>query len=446
MRQSVSAFACASVLSLADPALADDFRVNVFADEYDGVCDTHCSLRDAITAHNQLPGDVRNRIILQAGTYSLSLAPEYSRGGVVIEEDQNLNGDLDIIGGNLAIFGAGRDATFIDAGRIDRILDVLPRELTQLGDLDLRDLTLSRGRASTSGGAMRVLGRVSIWNTRFRSNYVNYPYGGGTEGLVRGGAIYNKGELEIYDSIFEGNGIRIGGRPAQGGAVFNERSLKIRDTLFRSNFVETVGAEAAGAAIYNVGRAHVGRMSILNSRGDTDGIAVRNWQGTMYLYNTTVTGSSADSGTLTPAAVAGQGGVLKLFSVTIAGNAVGGLNNASGKLVLVGALIADNAGINCFTDESQRLGNTLLLGLDSSNCLASVYVDNADVYGKVIYPLKDNGSGLPSFALPLNSPAIDSAGVLCPITDQRFYPRPQDGEGDGVAICDMGAYERGAQP
>lgn len=445
MRQSVSALACASILSLADPALADDFRVNVFADEYDGVCDAHCSLRDAITAHNQLPGDVRNRIVLQAGTYNLSLAPEYSRGGVVIEEDQNLNGDLDIIGGNLAILGAGRDATTIDAGRIDRILDVLPRDLTLLGDLDLRDLTLSRGRASTSGGAMRAFGRVSIWNTRFRSNYVNYPYGGGTEDAIRGGAIYNKWSLAIYDSIFEGNGIRIGGRPAQGGAVFNEVGLKIRDTLFRSNFVETVDAEAAGAAIYNVGSADVGRMSILNSRGDTDGIAVRNWQGKMTLHNTTVTGSIADSGSTDVATVASQGGTIMLINATIAGNAVGGLNNASGNLRLVATLIADNPGINCFTGASQREFEGLLLGLDSSNCLASVYVDNADVYGKVIYPLKDNGSGLPSFALPSISPAIDAGRGLCSIVDQRLYPRPQDGDGDGEAICDLGAYERGAQ-
>ncbi len=446
MRPSVSAFVCASVLSLADPALAEDFRVSVFADEYDGVCDAHCSLRDAITAHNQLPGAERNRIILQAGTYNLSLAPEYSRGGVVVEEDQNLNGDLDILGGNLAILGAGRDATFIDAGRIDRILDVLPRDVSLLGDLDLRDLTLSKGRASTSGGAMRAFGRVSIWNTRFRSNYVNYPYGGGTEDAIRGGAIYNKWSLAIYDSIFEGNGIRIGGRPAQGGAVFNERSLKIRDTLFRSNSVVTVGAEAAGAAIYNIGEANVGRMSILDSRGDTDGIAVRNWQGKMTLHNSTVTGSSADSGTIEVAAVASQGGTLSLINVTIAGNAVGGLNNTFGNLMVVGTLIADNPGINCFTGTPARLLNGLLLGLDSSNCRASVYVDNADVYNKVIYPLKDSGNGLPSFALPASSPAIDAGRGYCSSVDQRLYPRPQDGDGDGVAICDLGAYERGGQP
>ncbi len=45
-------------------------------------------------------------------------------------------------------------------------------------------------------------------------------------------------------------------------------------------------------------------------------------------------------------------------------------------------------------------------------------------------------------ALLPGSPAID-AGVAadCPTTDQRGRPRPIDGNGDGEATCDAGAYE-----
>ena len=44
-----------------------------------------------------------------------------------------------------------------------------------------------------------------------------------------------------------------------------------------------------------------------------------------------------------------------------------------------------------------------------------------------------------------SSPAIDAGtNAVCPATDYRGFPRPVDGNGDGTAICDMGAYEFGA--
>jgi hypothetical protein len=58
-------------------------------------------------------------------------------------------------------------------------------------------------------------------------------------------------------------------------------------------------------------------------------------------------------------------------------------------------------------------------------------------------PLQNNGGLTPTHALNPGSAAIDASGVnaACPAADQRGLPRPQDGNGDGSAACDLGAYE-----
>ena len=61
--------------------------------------------------------------------------------------------------------------------------------------------------------------------------------------------------------------------------------------------------------------------------------------------------------------------------------------------------------------------------------------------------LADNGGFTHTHALLSGSPAIDAGSpTVCPATDQRGYVRPIDGNGDGTARCDMGAYEYGSSP
>ena len=58
--------------------------------------------------------------------------------------------------------------------------------------------------------------------------------------------------------------------------------------------------------------------------------------------------------------------------------------------------------------------------------------------------LAHNGGFTPTVALVAGAAAID-AGTNggCPATDQRGAVRPFDGDGDGVAVCDVGAFEFG---
>jgi hypothetical protein len=67
-------------------------------------------------------------------------------------------------------------------------------------------------------------------------------------------------------------------------------------------------------------------------------------------------------------------------------------------------------------------------------------------------PLADNGGPTQTHALLADSPAIDAAnpaapgsgGDACPGTDQRGVHRLEDGDGDGVPRCDIGALELAA--
>ena len=444
----------ALLLAGATSSQATLLVVTVKTDSYDGQCNLHCSLRDAMAVANQsADADI---ILLPSGTYTLTRRNLRDDDNQPIDEDDNLIGDLDVAG-EVLIQGAGIGKSIIEGVKPDpffvrehRLFEVRPG-----ARLILKSLSLKRGSSANNGGAVENHGNLLLHDVQARGNLTSIrDFGGADSG--RGGAIANYGDLLVSASSFVGNSaVEDLGDPL-GGAIFNSGNLQVRGSHFESNDVGGLSLSGAGTAIYNTASARIETSSFIgNVIGElAEGGAITNEGGVLTVTNSTfshnfesaITNGRNDN----PPAIRSSA---TLTNVTIVdgksenSNRYGVMN--WGQLLIRNSLIAGNSSwpgdvvLNCqnFGDHYSYQAIGLLRNDESSNCSADLFVPFEQTFTQVLSPTLTSDGKTSFHALLPDSPAIDAGIGDCIAKDQRGVTRPKDGNGDGVAVCDLGAYE-----
>ncbi len=467
-----------------------DYIVTKPDDTNDGVCDTDCSLREAIINANACAG--HQTIHIPADGYTLTL--------VGAGEDSAATGDLDITD-DVTIIGEG--APSIHGFHSDRIFEIhdpaevvmdtliliegqeqlgagiLNHNLLTLYNLSIHDnaAVVPPGGSGSSGGGgiFNENGTLTLIDTQIFSNTGDHGAGihnfataeliatnltlagnaaagngGGLwnnlaatatiDGLTirlntageTGAGIYNSGELEINVATFEENVATLDG----GGLFSTPDGVSI---LYDAWFTNNNGRH--GGAVYNRGMTHLYRTGINNNSamgaggvGGLGGGAYNDASGSLLLRNVTVSSNMI----VPPFADGGSGiynaGNLVLEFATVAQNNADGLHNISaGEYTIRSSILAYHAEGNC---TGPITPNSNGYNVDSEN--SCNFIESSDLVdtNPLLAPLASNGGNSLTHLLNPGSPAIDSGDPSkCTALDQRGVSRPQG------AGCDRGAVE-----
>lgn len=318
----------------------------------------------------------------------------------------------------------------------------------------LQTVTFTGNSASAGGGGMFNSGTTNtiLRNVNFFNNSAYYA-GGGISNSSSG--------LMLENVLFSNNS-----SPNKGGGMSNSKSSP---TLKNVTFFDNTADYGGGIYNYNQSSPSLTNITFSGNSADFGGGVYNNNFSNPTLTNVTFSGNSANQ---IGGGINNDGWCDALltnvtFSNNHASNFGGGMSNYTSNPTLINVTFYENSataggGIYNNNYSSPRLTNTIVWGNTPDQIYSiensSPIIEYSDIQGgfvgdgnieadPLLGGLEDNGGFTLTHALSPSSPAIDVGNSeVCPIVDQRAYSRPIDGDNDGVAICDMGAYEYNSFP
>jgi CSLREA domain-containing protein len=324
---------------------------------------------------------------------------------------------------------AGPGAIELQAGAVYTLTLTGNDEVGALGDLDITgDLTLT-----VAGGGQAVIGAHASLNDRVfeikagvTANFTGLTVRGGVS-TAPGGGINNQGALTLRDSTVSGNATQ---GPTFGAGLFNAGSLWLYDSTLSGNT-----SQGGGGGLANLGVITATNSTISGNSAFDFGGGLWALGGAATLRSTTVALNRANA----DSAGAGSGGGLFI--------------DAGGVVTMANTLVANNFRGLVFAADDDCAGAVQSLDYNLIETLAGCTVSGQTGHNlsgdPLLAALADNGGPTRTHALLPGSKAIDAGppggctdahSIALPF-DQRGQTRHVDGDGDGTARCDIGAYE-----